>query len=86
MVPYLRVLAVYNKNYCSKDLALFAHFRKRHRGWSNTRAIGVLDRGSLNKAAQKKCPLKTTKKVRKANGKVQFQGIKGALKSTQSAS
>ena len=30
-----------------------------------------------------KCMLKTTKKVQKAGGKVMFQGIKGALKSTQ---
>lgn len=42
----------------------------------------MLDRGRLRRAARMMCPLKTTKKVRK-NGKVQFQGIKGALKSTQ---
>lgn len=62
---------------------IFLDFRKRHRAWSNTREIHILDRGTLRKSARAKCVLKTTKKVRKPDGKVQFQGIKKALKSTQ---
>lgn len=65
------------------QINMFLCFRKRHRAWSNTKEIHVLDRGSLRRAAREKCTLQTTKKVRKAGGKVMFQGIKGALKSTQ---
>eukprot|EP00435_Cladocopium_sp_Y103_P023514 s3080_g5.t1 len=45
--------------------------RKRHRGWSNSKEIHILDRGFLRKAARNKCVLKTTKKVRKEGGKAE---------------
>lgn len=57
--------------------------RKRHRAWSNTRAIGLLDRGKLKAAARKQCILKATEKKLKKDGTRSYCGTK-QLKQTQS--
>ena len=56
---------------------------KRHRAWSNSAKIGLLDRGRLSKAQQEKCIVKTTKRKVGQKGKVSFSGNR-YLKGTQS--
>ena len=56
--------------------------RKRHRGWSNSSAIGALDRGFLRKKARDSCVVKTTTKKKRADGKRTYSGNRW-LKGTQ---
>ena len=56
--------------------------RKRHRAWSNSEAIGLLDRGFLQKKAREKCVVKTATKKKTKSGKVSYSGTKW-LKGTQ---
>ena len=50
--------------------------RKRHRAWSNSEAIGLLDRGFLQKKAREKCVVKTATKKKTKSGKVSYSGTK----------
>ena len=56
--------------------------RKRHRAWSNSEAIGLLDRGFLRKKAREKCVIKTATRKKTKSGKVSYSGTKW-LKGTQ---
>ncbi|CAK9055488.1 unnamed protein product, partial [Durusdinium trenchii] len=54
---------------------------KRHRAWSNSPQIGILDRGRLTKAHRKGCIKSTNRKV-KTDGKISYSGNRW-LKGTQ---
>lgn len=55
---------------------------KRHRAWSNTCAVGVLDRGRLSRAQREGCKVETTTKTVSRHGKKGYCGNK-FLKGTQ---
>ena len=55
---------------------------KRHRAWSNTSRISILDKGKLTKREMASCVVRTTTRVKSKAGKTYFQGNKH-LKQTQ---
>ena len=56
---------------------------KRHRAWSNSPKVGLLDRGRLSKVERERCIVKTTDRKINRQGKKSFAGNR-FLKGTQS--